>query len=106
MGTKYRILRWSSCLIPYIMDNKKGYICYTWSILYTEHVRNYTHRFVWLSKEYNILLCSNPFFVENNSNIEYCNGLIYEENEHKFYISYGDDDKHTKLLTIPKNKIG
>ena len=97
--------RGSSCLIPYILDNKNGYIYVIHEVYYIEHNRHYIHRFVWLSKEYNILKFSNPFFLEHNNNIEYCNGLVYEENEQKFYISYGDNDIYAKLLTIPKNKV-
>lgn len=95
--------RGSSCLIPYILDNKNGYIYVIHEVYYSGGNRNYIHRFVWLSKDYNILKYSNPFFIEHNNNIEYCNGLVYDKNT--FYISYGDDDKYAKLLTIPMNKV-
>ena len=97
--------RGSSCLVPYTLDDIYGYIYVIHEVYFTGKDRNYLHRFVWLSSDYSILKYSDPFFFENNNKIEYCNGLVYDEDEKLFYLSYGDDDKHAKLMTIPKNNV-
>jgi hypothetical protein len=89
--------RGSSCLIPY----KDGYIYIIHEVYYKDGNRNYIHRFVWLSNNLDIMKYSNPFFMDHENQIEYCNGLVHNKENNLFYISYGSNDKKAMLLTIP-----
>jgi hypothetical protein len=89
--------RGSSCLIPY----KDGYIYIIHEVYYIDGNRNYIHRFVWLSNNLIIMKYSNPFFMDHENQIEYCNGLVHNKENNLFYISYGSNDKKARLLTIP-----
>ena len=93
--------RGSSCLIPY----NDGYIYIIHEVYYTGADRNYVHRFVWLSKTFDSMKYSDPFFMTRESNIEYCNGLVYSKEDNLFYMSYGSNDKKAMLLTIPVETV-
>lgn len=97
--------RGSSCLVPYIYNNFSGYIFVTHEVFFISNERHYIHRVLWISKEYNNMYYSDYFFFENNSKIEYCNGVIYDKNSNLVYLSYGDDDKKAKVLSIHKDNI-
>jgi hypothetical protein len=92
-------LRGSSCLVPY----DEGYVFVTHEVYFIKGERNYIHRILWISKDYNIMKYSDPFFFERNNKIEYCNGIAFHDS--KFYITYGDGDKIPKLIIVDEKDI-
>jgi hypothetical protein len=93
--------RGSSCLLPY----KDGYIYIVHEVYYTGSDRNYIHRFVWLSNNFDTMKYSDPFFMDHEHRIEYCNGLVHSKEDNLFYISYGSNDKKAMMLNIPTEKV-
>lgn len=90
--------RGSSCLVPY----KAGYMYIIHEVYFVNNTRNYIHRLVWIKKDYSEILYSDPFFMEKNNRIEYCNGLAISNQ--KFYITYGDGDRMAKMIILPEDK--
>ncbi len=93
-------MRGGSQVIPY----KDGYLCLVHNSFYElfpsgRQNNNYTHKFVYWDKDWNILKISKDFKFMNNK-IEFCCGMSkYKEN---YLISFGVQDNSSYILRVPE----
>lgn len=76
----------------------EGYLLLVHEVTFTE-VRNYTHRFVYLDKNFAIKKVSYPFTFFHKG-IEYCSGLTMDHLGKECILSIGVEDRMAVLLTI------
>lgn len=88
------LLRGSAPPVPYL----GGWLFLVHQVHYAQH-REYYHRFVQMSSDYEKLTISKPFFFEQRG-VEYSIGMLLEELEDRVRVAYSVADNSTTIAHV------
>lgn len=95
--------RGGSQLISFELNGIDGYLWIIHEVSMGKE-RIYTHRFLWISTDWNTLKWSLPFYMESQG-IEFVAGLCKSWEKGKLIITYGKYDKEAKIKVIDENIV-
>jgi hypothetical protein len=85
--------------LKFELNGKDGYLVIVHEILFLEDGRVYTHRFIWLSTEFELKFLTEPWYFDHRG-IEFCKGMTYSHEPNQIMIGVGIEDCKACLFSI------
>lgn len=90
--------------IPFIWQDKWGYLLVTHSVITTDNKRIYSQRFIFYDQEFKLQALSYPFIFEQLG-IEYCSALIPDQDGYNILLGVGIEDREAWLYKVSKEVV-
>lgn len=94
----------SSKFIPFIYRGNEGFLGVTHEHIQDGKKRFYFHRWVWMDNNMDIKYTSNAFFFDNKT-AEFCIGLEWSLDHKQCIVSYGWEDRESRLKIYDSEEI-